>query len=100
METDILWSLAYGAVAIEAIVNIIRNIQEKVTCWKYWSALGLSLVLGVLVAYTYDIDLFKLVGLEARLPLVGGILTGLIMSRGANIVSDIVGRLNAWKPNG
>jgi len=100
METDILWSLAYGAVAIEAIVNIIRNIQEKETCWKYWSALGLSLVLGVLVAYTYDIDLFKLVGLEARLPLVGGILTGLIMSRGANIVSDIVGRLNAWKPNG
>jgi hypothetical protein len=98
METDILWSLAYGAVAIEAIVNIVRNIQEKETCWKYWLALGISLVLGLLVAYTYDIDLFKLVGLEARLPLVGGILTGLIMSRGANIVSDIVGRLNAWKP--
>jgi hypothetical protein len=98
METETLWAIAYGAVVVESIVNIVRNIEEKNKCWKYWGALALSLVLGVLVAYTFDIDLFKVVGLEARIPFVGGVLTGLIMSRGSNIVNDVLERLNAWKP--
>lgn len=100
MEIQILWSLAYGAIVVEAIVNIIRNIEERNTSWKYWAALAIGLVIGLIVAINYDIDVFSLVGLEGRVPIIGAILTGLIISRGANIVSDIIGRLNAWKPSG
>jgi hypothetical protein len=96
---NILWSLVFGAIVVETIVNIIRNLKENNTTWKYWAALGVSLGLGLLVSINYDIDVFKLVGLEGKVPLIGAILTGLIISRGSNIVSDTVDRLNSWRPN-
>lgn len=99
MVTEILWSLVFGAIIVETIVNIIRNLEERNTCWKYWTALGVSIVTGLVVSLNYDIDVFKLVGLEGRVPMIGAILTGLIISRGSNIVSDVVDRLNSWRPS-
>lgn len=97
MDTSILWSLFFGAVVVETVVNIIRNIKDKNTNWKYWTALGVSMVLGLIVSLNYDIDIFKLAGLEGRVPFVGSILTGLIISRGSNIVNDVFDRLNSWR---
>lgn len=83
-----------SALLVESIINIIKNIQEKETSWKYWLSLLLGIGLSVLVAYNWDIDLFKMVGYpEARIPYVGAILTGLIISRGSNVVSDLIGLL-------
>jgi hypothetical protein len=89
-----LLPIVYGAIAVESVVNIVRNIQAKQTNWQYWAALGLSLILGVVVALTYSLDFFSLIGLEERIPFVGAVITGLIISRGANIVSDLVGLVN------
>ncbi len=97
MTSEILWSLVFGAIVVETIVNIIDNIKEDDTSWKYWAALVASIVFGLVVSLNYDIDVFKLVGLEGRLPFVGAVLTGLIISRGSNVVSDIVDRLNSWR---
>ncbi len=97
MTTELLWSLVFAAIVVETIVNIIDNLDEGNTTWKYWTALGVSLAFGLVVSLNYDIDVFKLVGLEGRVPFVGAILTGLIISRGSNIVSDIVDRLNSWR---
>ena len=91
---DVLGSvmpIIYGAVVVEAVVNIVRNVQQKETDWRYWSALGLGLGVGVLVALTYSLDFFAMIGLEARIPFVGAVLTGLIISRGANVVNDVIG---------
>jgi len=100
MNSDILWSVVYGAIVVEAIVNIVRQLQTKTTTWQYWASLALGIVVGLVVAINYDIDVFRLVGIEGKVPLVGAVLTGLIISRGANIVSDLVGRLNSWKAQG
>jgi hypothetical protein len=51
----------------------------------------------VTFAIIYDIDLFKLVGLEASVPVFGAVLTGLIIGRGSNVVQDVIDRLNAWR---
>ena len=98
MSVNILWSLVFGAIIVETIVNIIKNLEEKNTNWKYWTALGASIVIGLVVSINYDIDVFTLVGLEGKVPIIGAILTGLIISRGSNIVSDVVDRLNSWRP--
>jgi hypothetical protein len=96
---NVLWSLVFGAIIVETIVNIIRNLKEDNKSWKYWVALGASIVTGLVVSINYEIDVFTLVGLEGKVPIIGAILTGLIISRGSNIVSDTVDRLNSWRPS-
>jgi hypothetical protein len=103
MDANVLWTVGFSAIVVETIVNIIRNINAVRTdngeapTWKYWTALGVSIFLGVLVSVVYDVDLFSAVGMEARVPFVGAVLTGLVLSRGSNIVSDVVDRLNSWR---
>ena len=85
-------TVIYAAVLIEAIINIVKNIQEKTTSWKYWASLVLGIMVGVLVAYNWSIDLFSAIGMpEGKIPFVGAVLTGLILSRGSNVVNDILG---------
>jgi 4-hydroxybenzoate polyprenyltransferase len=94
------FAVGYGAIVVESVVNIIRNIERKNRDWRYWAALGLSIFIAVSMAIFYDIDLLKIAGLEGRWEWVayfGAVLTGLIMSRGANVVNDIIDRLNAWR---
>lgn len=81
-----------SSILIEAVINIITNVKEEETSWKYWASLGLGLVLGVAVAVNWNIDFFSLVGFPpGRIPYLGAVLTGLIISRGSNYVSDLVG---------
>lgn len=94
---NVLWSVAVVALTVESLVNIVTNIQEKNTSWKYWLALALSLLAGAGLSWNYNVDVFSLVGLEGNIPLVGPIVTGLLASRGSNIVNDLIDRINAWK---
>lgn len=87
-------TIVFGAVLVEAVVNIMKNINEKETSWKYWASLVLGIAVAILVALNYNIDFFSALGLEGRIPFVGAVLTGLILSRGSNIVSDVVGAIN------
>lgn len=88
----------YGAILVEAIVNIIQNVKEKEKSWKYWVSLAVAIGGGALVAWNWKVDIFAAVGFpEGQVPLVGYLLTGLILSRGGNIVSDIVGLINRGK---
>lgn len=93
MET--FTTIIVAALLIEAIINIIKNIKEKETSWKYWASLIFGIALSVLVAYNWNIDLFKMIGMpEGQIPYVGAILTGLILSRGSNVVSDLIGLIS------
>lgn len=94
---SVLWSVAVVAIVVESLVNIVSNIQERNTSWKYWLSLALGLVAGAGLSWNYNVDIFTLVGLEGNVPLVGTIVTGLLASRGSNIVNDLLERINAWK---
>lgn len=103
MVASVLWTVIFSAIVVETIVNIIRNVGDVVNSEEdgpgkfYWIALGTSLVGGLIVSINYDVDLFKLAGMEGKVPVIGAILTGLIVSRGSNVVSDVVDRLNSWR---
>lgn len=89
---EVLSVFILAAILIESVVNVIQNLKAEETSWKYWLSLGLGLVISVLVAFNWNLDLFKLAGFaEPRIPYVGEILTGLILSRGSNVASDLIG---------
>jgi hypothetical protein len=52
-----------------------------------------ALILGVLIAIAGSLDLPKLVGINLFIPFLGMILTGVLMSRGANFVHDLLGKI-------
>jgi hypothetical protein len=103
METNVLWSVVFGALVVEALVNIVKSVEAQFSEDKpkpsvfYWVSLVAGLIFGPLIAWNFDVDLFALVGLEGRVPFVGAILTGLLLSRGSNILSDVLGLVNSWK---
>lgn len=79
------------AILIEAIWENLKMIWEngKLSIDK----LG-SLIMSILVCLLVGIDIFPIVGLPILVPFVGSILTGVIVSRGANFVHDLFNKLN------
>lgn len=49
-------------------------------------------VIGVVLCIAYQVDILALVGLFSGWPLIGPVLTGLLIGRGANFVNDFVER--------
>lgn len=50
-----------------------------------------SVLIGILLAILIGLDVFKLIGAPIPIPVIGEILTGILMSRGANFMHDIIG---------
>lgn len=81
-----LSQLALAAILTEKLWESLKLISEK----KKVSVdrIG-ALVLGIVIALGTGIDLFAAVGLPINLPYLGLILTGIIISRGANFIHDL-----------
>jgi len=92
-----LYTFVIAALLIEAVVNLVKTIKDKSTDWKYWAALGVSLVVSIIVSYNWNLDLFSAVLGEGNIPYIGAVLTALIIARGSNIVSDLVDLIKAIK---
>lgn len=56
-----------------------------------------SIVLGIVVAIGFGVDLFAMFGLTSTIPYLGTVLSGLLMSRGANYISDILAKITSYK---
>ena len=56
-----------------------------------------ALVFGILICVLTGIDIFPIVSIPIAVPFVGNILTGIIVSRGANFVHDLFEKINAYK---
>ena len=86
---DAVFGILIAAVLVEAIVTVIGKAKDRYRDWQYWG----SLIVGVLVAVVYEIDLFAAVGLDALIPFVGAVLTGIVISRGSNYAADVLQRI-------
>lgn len=58
-----------------------------------------ALILGILLAVGTGLDLMAMVGVPVNIPLVGMILTGILISRGANFVHDLLNSVNNVNQN-
>lgn len=83
-------SLLIIAILAEALTETISLlvIDRKVQ-WGYIVAL----IVGQAVAWTTQLDIFKLTGVPASNGIVGIIATGLLISRGSNYLHDLIRKL-------
>ncbi len=58
-----------------------------------------ALIIGLLLAIGAGLDLMAMVGIPMRIPYVGMVLTGLLISRGANFMHDILQSINNIQQN-
>lgn len=77
-------------VLVEAVVEVIKSIYEN---GKVNKIVVLSIFVGLTFAFTLGIDLFSLIGIDTNVAYVGVVATGLIVSRGANFVHDLIDKL-------
>lgn len=94
------------SLVVEGLVEyfVAKPLKErgKSTFWVPY----IGAVIGILVAVFYAADIFVLVGLKPQwawaMPVSWG-LTGLLISRGANYISDLLGKflglMAAWAQN-
>ena len=79
------------AILIEAVWENLKMVWKK---GKFnVNKIG-ALVVSILICVLVGIDLFSLLGLTMSVPYVGSVLTGILMSRGANFIHDLFNKIN------
>lgn len=61
-----------------------------------WDRAG-AMVVGILIALGTRAVVFQLLDIPFQIPFVGNLLTGLLISRGANFIHDLFSTLNLGK---
>jgi hypothetical protein len=87
METMNFSQLALVAFLVEALIQTIKPIYDKEKGFS--RSRLLSIGTGIVVCLATGVDLFKGLGFEMSIPILGPVLTGIIASRGSNFVHDI-----------
>lgn len=84
-----LEQILIAAVIIEAVIEYIKCIANR----KFNPACLFSIILGVVAAILFHMDLLSVFGLYSPVPLVGNVVTGVLLSRGSNYVYDLIAKL-------
>lgn len=78
------------AILVEAIWENIKMIWQK---GKLSIDVIGALGFGILICILTNANIFPIVGISIKIPVIGEILTGIIVSRGANFVHDLFTKL-------
>lgn len=90
ISKDNLFTLTFFSVVIEALITYFNKIfVTQDMCWE----ISMSIVVGMLIAIAYKIDVFAYFGFKSKIPFVGNIITGILMSRGSNYIFDLITKL-------
>ena len=94
--------MEYAALVIVAILveAIWENIKMVFPNKKFSISMLGSLLVSILICVLTKVDIFPVVGLTISIPVIGSILTGIIVSRGANFVNDLFTKLKGGTNNG
>lgn len=86
-------SLFIIAILVEAIWENIKTIWED---GVNINRVG-PLILAVIICALANINIFNFLGIDLAFNIVGCIFTGILVSRGANAVSDIFSKINNYR---
>ena len=82
------------SILIEGLVEYGKTICDMVENGEKKTAITqcITIIVGILLMFAFDKDLFAVIGMPVN-HYIGIVLTGIIASRGANYVSDFIGKL-------
>lgn len=52
-----------------------------------------ALVVGILISILAKLDIFAIQGISLSVPVIGYVLTGILLSRGANFIHDLFNKM-------
>ena len=94
---DKFFGILAGAIIAEALITYTKLLViDRRVQWQ----LIAGMCIGILVAVGYGIDLFALIGLPAAIPYIGTVLSGILISRGANYIYDLLGKITTERVMG
>lgn len=79
-------ALGFLAAFVEGFVEYVFADQEKLKPYLRYIALAF----GIGVSIAYKVDILSMLGLASGYPIVGYVLSGVILGRGSNYVNDLV----------
>ncbi len=87
------------AVTVEALVEYTKSLIKAFTdkCYKCAVVQLCAMVISIVLCVLANADMYAALGVPFVVPGIGMVLTGIFASRGANFVSDLVGRLRGQK---
>ena len=87
------------AIVVEALVEYGKSIGKAFSDGSVKTAVTylVAIAVGITLCFAAGCDLFTAVGVTFGWPWLGKTLTGIIISRGANYVSDFVKKLQTSK---
>lgn len=83
---------------------MIKIIVLSIICESVWQTLKLTwqkdkyltmdnagaIIVGLVIAFTTNLDILSIVGIESEIPYIGVVLTGILLSRGSNFIHDLL----------
>ena len=77
--------------------SIITYFKEFFVNGDFSFSMLFSIILGIVIAVAYKLDLPEYLDLKSSIPYVGNILTGILISRGSNYIYDILKTITSIK---
>jgi len=83
------------AIVTEALVEYGKSIGKAIAGKDIKAAVTqvAAILTSVLLCFAAGADLFQVVGIDFAWPWIGTTLTGILGSRGANYLSDLIGKI-------
>lgn len=84
---DNFMSIMAVSVVVEGLVSYAKMlVVDRKIEWQ----IVVAVALGVIFAIAYGIDIFEMLGMNSIIPYFGNVMSGVLMSRGANYIFDML----------
>ena len=92
MTAEALTTIVVLALVVEFSTEVIKSVFPKT---RKSLSKGIAILIGMILCVSTQTGLLYTFGLTTFFPIMDYLITGLIISRGSNIIHDFFSRLNA-----
>lgn len=80
-----------GIISFSVIIEgIITYLSKFLIDGNFSLKMLLSIILGIIIAISYNLDIPLQLDFKSKIPFIGNILTGILISRGSNYIFDLL----------